>query len=98
MSKPHKYAEAIKAWAEGREVQCRYIDGRWPWETYVGEAIPSFDHPELEWRVKPRTSVRWLNVYGSHFGYETKDDADVNAQDDRIACVRVEFTEGEGLE
>jgi len=100
MNKPHKWAEVIKAWAEGREIQCRFIGGGWPWDTFVREGMPSFDHSELEWRVKPVTRVLWMNIYDddaiiSHF---TKEEADLECDDGRIACVRVEFTEGEGLE
>jgi hypothetical protein len=100
MNKPHKYAEAIKAWADGKEIQCRFIGGQWPWETYVREGMPSFDHSEIEWRVKPMTEVRWVNLYdgiGAE-AFASKEAADDYADARRIACVRVEFTEGEGLE
>jgi hypothetical protein len=47
MNKPHKYAEVIKAWADGATVQ--YWDKLNKWVT---QTTPSFD-PWLEWRVKP---------------------------------------------
>jgi hypothetical protein len=99
MNKPHKYAEAIKAWADGKAIQCRHISGEWPWDNYVGKCSPEFNSHDIEWRVKPVTRVLWMNIYDDdhivvHF---TKEGADMhNIQ--RIACIRVEFTEGEGLE
>jgi hypothetical protein len=98
MSKPHKYADAVKGWADGKQIQCRFIGGGWPWEDYVREGVPSFDHTELEWRVKPMTHVRWVNIYQETGSYATRWDADTFAASSRIACLRIEFTEGEGLE
>lgn len=50
--------------------------------------------------MAPKKHAFWVNVYPLSFGsdrYETKDQADRGAGRTRIACVRVEFTEGEGL-
>lgn len=48
--------------------------------------------------VKPKI-VRWLNLY-SHTGcvHQSREQADDGADDNRIACIRIEFEEGEGLE
>jgi len=55
MGKPHLYAEVIKAWADGAEVQYYDCDKWWDWknELTVGLA-PTFD-TEFKWRVKPQT-------------------------------------------
>lgn len=47
----------------------------------------------------PKKRVFWVNVYPDCIGgmQENKSIADGNAQMNRIACVRVEFEEGEGL-
>lgn len=45
---PHKYADVIKAWADGYEVQY-YSKCNEAWED---QDYPSFN-PDLEWRVKP---------------------------------------------
>lgn len=45
--------------------------------------------------VKPKQFV-WINLYPS-MDHHTKELADKNAGDNRIACIRVEFEEGEGL-
>lgn len=48
----------------------------------------------------PEKLVRWVNIYHDGNGgavHETREAADRRASHDRIACLRVEFTEGEGL-
>jgi hypothetical protein len=45
--------------------------------------------------VKPKR-VRWINV-NPHYGFASREDADMAAWDRRIACIRIEFEEGEGL-
>ena len=64
MTKPHKYADVIKAWADGKQVQWAHpvapsitdplgqrepVWGEWSWHLW---GIPSFDEIYL-WRVKP---------------------------------------------
>jgi hypothetical protein len=51
-----------------------------------------------EWQ-EPRSGEVWVNVYGtgSGYAYRTKDEADRSALDERIACINVKWTEGEGL-
>jgi hypothetical protein len=40
----------------------------------------------------------WINIYkDGAYMYESKYDADMNCEPTRIACVKVEFEEGEGL-
>lgn len=50
----------------------------------------------------PKRHVLWTNCYSGEGGdflgtYPTRADADAGAGFDRIACICVEFTEGEGL-
>lgn len=42
---------------------------------------------------------RWVNIYSREYGHATKEEADACAGNakDRIACIPIEFTEGEGL-
>ena len=47
---PHKYANVIKAWADGETIQCKERF----WSDYTRkDTTPDFDSPELEWRIKP---------------------------------------------
>lgn len=51
--KPHKWAEVIKAWADGKPIQFRIKNGAfWIYEEFDG-SIPRFNAPDREWRVKP---------------------------------------------
>lgn len=53
MRKPHKYAEAIKAWADGADIQFKRGS---TWEDYdTSEGLPDFDFGI--WRVKPEAIV-----------------------------------------
>lgn len=45
----------------------------------------------------PMKHTQWLNVYSASMGYQTKELADKYAVSGRIACIEVEFAEGEGL-
>lgn len=54
--KPHKWAEVIKAWADGKPIQLK--DERvGEWIDYKTEDIPNFSLDYLEWRVKPSNIV-----------------------------------------
>ena len=62
--KPHKWAEAIKAWADGKPIQFRLkYSACWIDEEFDG-GIPLFNYSDREWRVKPeQTIVRALIDY-----------------------------------
>lgn len=47
----------------------------------------------------PEKHTVWLNCYLGHCGdfYPTREAADLGRSSNRIACVKVEFEEGEGL-
>ena len=62
--KPHKWAEAIKAWADGKPIQVRFKNSTfWIDEEFDG-GVPLFNDPDCEWRVKPElTIVRALIDY-----------------------------------
>ena len=98
----HKHCDVIKAWADGAEIECLKDIGSGPqfWEV--------IDYPRWDgstnYRVKPQQQTRtvWVNVYREGPGartYHSKVDADVYADNYRIACVEVEikYTDGEGL-
>jgi len=46
---------------------------------------------------EPTTNEGWVNVYGDRRGslYPTREFADAVAHADRIACIRVEWREGQ---
>lgn len=52
MTTPHKWAEVIKAWADGKEVQYAYIVAQSEWITAIQ---PNFHSETIVWRIKPKT-------------------------------------------
>ncbi len=82
----------VKAFAEGKEVQ--WLDnGKW-----VTTHAPSFSLG-CTYRIKPEVKVGYINVYP--FGLITnrtktsRVEADDVADSDRIACIRIEYEEGQ---
>lgn len=86
--------------------------GRWPvhgaikdadgWKAenwkLTGKAYDSTSRPDDLIEIKPK-NVRWVNIYpSSHMtNHTTRAEADREKHISRLACVRVEFEEGEGL-
>jgi hypothetical protein len=73
------------------------IDGRYVLET---DAIHDLDLIE-EWR-EPKTGTFWVNVYPFKIInisriFDSKNEADDHANQERIACIEVKWTEGDGL-
>lgn len=52
--KPRKWAEVIKAWADGKPIQRRLIGAHF-WDDV--DEHPYFDNTTIEWRVKPEIIV-----------------------------------------
>lgn len=79
-------------------------DGPWEGQRFPGGSVwVAMDNPNWDWknwryRVKPKPIVRYVNLYPSEMGsgvYCTRADADNRAGSKRIACIRIEFTEGQ---
>lgn len=63
-TKPHKWSEVIKAWADGKPIQFKNPKGLDEWcDLGIGEDVPDFGSPIFEWRVKPENVVVEENVY-----------------------------------
>jgi len=58
------------------------------------ESKDSLNHEEY---VEPRKGEFWVNVYPTTKFHSTKEIANLYAIGGRLACVRVSWTEGEGL-
>ena len=52
MTTPHKWADVIKAWADGKEIQYRYLHFPDEWMT---ANMPNFHMDNIQWRIKPET-------------------------------------------
>lgn len=110
METRHKLAEVIIAWAEGKDIQFRYPDDAQmklrEWTTFVHSiSQANFNGDEIEWRIKPEKTVGWVNVYADlpFFGdlHTTEEAAKFirlhGGRKDAIACIQIEYEEGQGL-
>ena len=68
MNKPHKWAKEIKAWADGAEIECRFLYAQVEQKWQVTNA-PRFEDPQWEYRIKPQPKEpQYLYVYGDEGG------------------------------
>lgn len=75
-------------------------DGRRDIRTYRLDGVRYGDENSPDnLRNVPQRGECWVNIYpiGVPATHHTKEQADEYARSDRIACVRVEYEEGEGL-
>jgi hypothetical protein len=83
---------AIIAFTNGEKIECKLSDEKGYFPTNL---ISFFE--EYPYRVKPKTEKRWFNLYLKvnktlihGFGYFSKEIADENQYDNRVACVEIE--------
>jgi hypothetical protein len=85
----------IQAYAEGKEIECMPEDGdRW----FISSS-PSWSISN-KYRIKPEPKTGWINIYPKSLvsnSCRSKEEADEAAGTDRIACIQITYTEGEGL-
>jgi hypothetical protein len=98
---PHKWADVIKAWAEGKPIQYFSIaDNSWrecaPGTSWWGNLVI--------YRIKPEKKSIWLNIYTFNtnknirnivYSYNTKTEADNNAASDRVDCIEYVYKDEE---
>ena len=109
---PHRWAEVIKAWADGKEIQWRYVEPGNNWVTYSSADRPStmlFSADQsCEWRIKPETKTGWIIIYNdntlSKLIHETEERcrymsicANGGIAANIAAIIPITYTEGEGL-
>ena len=100
--KRHRWADVIIAFAEGKDIQCRFVT----WEWCDVDNLNMINHNDMEWRIKPEKKKGWINIYPG-YGiahsptgiFDDKQEADNAAARDlnRVACIEIEYEEGEGL-
>lgn len=102
----------IQAFAEGKTIQ-QYSSisperGWVDYKEYHDWNIWVADDKVYKWRIKPEKKKGWVNIYpysqqpnkyaGDVVGiYNTKELADAGAVLNRVACIEIEYEEGEGL-
>ena len=52
--KPHKYAEVIKAWADGKPIPVRFKNSTLWIDEDLDGSVPLFNSPDRVWRIKPK--------------------------------------------
>ena len=65
MTKSHKWAEVIKAWADGKPIQSRHVSSAFgtlshPWMDFLHESVPDFNNNDIEWRIKREPELKIL--------------------------------------
>jgi len=54
MNTPHIHSELIKAWADGAQIQYKYINGSDSWDD---DDNPCWHDPRFEFRIKPKPKL-----------------------------------------
>ena len=94
----------IKAWGEGKEIQ--YFNSITKTWGNIGVDNPSFTMPDDKYRIAPEKKKGWINIYKNSTGcdatggyiYQSKEAADMTPTSfDRVACIEIEYEEGQGL-
>ena len=89
----HIHADAIIAFAEGREIQyqCRATDDQDEWhDCDCCDVTPWFNNQHYRWRVKPKTVIRkgWIAISKKPFGNETYASSNTHpTKDSLIKCM-----------
>lgn len=92
--KAKKLLPIIQAFAEGKTIQLKY-----PPDIWIDQTSCSFVHDSDRYRIKPEKKKGWVNIYPdiASGAYESKEKADRAASRSRIACIKIEYEEGQGL-
>jgi hypothetical protein len=104
-TKPHPNAEILRAIADGKTVEWKdrgfvnwsefnpYSPSRLNW------LITPNGSTDIQWRIKPEPITAWINLYQNGTGsiWLTKEEADNCANINRIACIQISYTPGEGI-
>jgi len=109
MTTRHRWADVIIAWAEGKEIQSRYMapgaawtDHKCPTSTQSASFMPAFNDVEYLWRVKPETKTGWIAIHKDGLRispiHTDRFDAQLHfGASQTAACLPITYTEGEGL-
>jgi hypothetical protein len=102
----HPYADLLTAVALGAQLQAKRSEDRLWEDTSAAHFLMNVAHafPDgtlaYEFRIKPETKIVWLNIYSDASrvrAHDTRSAADLYSSFDRIACIQITYTPGEGL-
>jgi hypothetical protein len=80
----------LQAFAEGKDVQYQNFVGNWVTLASIGES----EQPD-RYRIKPEPKRGYINLYHDQPSSKSRAEADKLASLGRIACVYIEFEEGQ---
>lgn len=86
----------IQAFAEGKPIQARTADKKW--QTLEDEV--SFNADSIIYRIKPEKKERWLVIFSNGASEIIHELPNIGLKEyyhDAVACIRIEYTPGEGL-
>lgn len=91
--------KVMQAYVDGHAIQYQDCDGVW-----CDTDFPVWNFASTSYRVKPANIVRYLNIYrypwnngsesAGNIEYKTREEADDNTNEFRIACIRIDYDEG----
>ena len=91
----HIYAEDVEG---ARSIHgAVFWDGKWNIMSWAKDGVYYESKQESIFDLVPAKKVQYLNIYRSDWArmHETKEDADRRANGNRLACVRIEYEEGQ---
>jgi hypothetical protein len=101
----HKHADILIAIAEGNAIQVRGTANH-PWRDWTDSDVTPLTknvYDTVEWRIKPGKKTGWIAIGKSDICWidEEKENAikqfKAEYQTTPIACIAIEYIEGEGL-
>lgn len=90
MTRTEEQIAVMQAFVAGKTIEHRYGRG----DEWSELGCPTWNWAVYDYRVKPEPQVRYVNVYKVR-GATTREEANRFSNPNRIACVRMEFTEGQ---
>jgi hypothetical protein len=95
MTTPHKYADVIKAFADGKPIEFRYRRGEEVVRWRPSADLNGINLSTLEWRIKPENVEHFLNIYGDRswhcYIYETLKEAHAGGRPGRTGTLKLTF-------
>jgi len=79
--------------------------GAWLTARWTAKGEPVYGSSGLRISEEPTRGVFWINIYQKDYpkdrfsaGHLTREEADRHSRSSRLACVKIEWAEGQGLE
>lgn len=98
----HKNDAIIRAWLDGKTIEwaCKDKEDWTVFDSVLGDLADPNNW--FKYRIAPEKKMLYVNVYPNDhnsfsYAYSTREKADKAAAANRIACIEVEYKDGQGL-